>query len=128
MNEPTPQNLTEGWPDDPQNEELARFATELQAALPALPPESLARVEQSIQAELKRRHARWRRWTRLAAAAAVLLALGVGGFLWMRSTPEQRAEAPVEDRYRVELAAPVVPLPPQPPLVRLEEHKSLFAD
>ncbi len=128
MNEQEPHDLTEGWPEDPQNEELARFATELQAALPALPAEALARVEQTIQGELQRRRAPWRRWMHLAVAASVLLALGVGGFLWLRPAPEEHSAPRVEDRYTVKLAPPVVPLPPQPPLVRLEEHQSLFAD
>jgi hypothetical protein len=120
-------DLTEGWPADPRNEELARFAGKLQAALPVLPPDALERVGQKVHAELARQ-ARRRVRLGLAAAASVLLALGVGGYVWLRPPPGERTPAPVEDRYTVELAVPQAPLPPQPPLVRLEEHQSLYAD
>jgi hypothetical protein len=119
-------DLTEGWPPDPQNEELARFAEELHAALPELPAESLAKVEQQLQAELAQQ-ARRRMWARLAVAASILLALGAGGYFWLRP-PAERHAARVDERFTVALAAPQIPLPSQPPLVRLEEHQSLFAD
>src|SRR5262249_25671568 len=119
-------DLTEGWPADPQNAELARFAEGLRAALPELPPAALARVGQKVRTELARQPAR-RRWLR-PAAAAVLLTLGVGGYVWLWPSPGEREESPVEDRYTVDLAAPHAPLPSRPPPVRLEEHQSLFAD
>jgi hypothetical protein len=125
MNDSERKELTEGWPADPQNEELARFAEEFQAGLPTLPAESLAKVERRLQEEVGRR-ARRRRLAGLAMAAGILLA--VGGYVWLRPAPLERAGAPVEDRFTVELAAPQPPLPPQPPLVRLDEHQSLFAD
>jgi hypothetical protein len=128
MNEGERPNLTEGWPADPGNEGLAGFAAELHAVLPALPTEALARVEQKVRAELAPQpSARGRRWLRLAAAASLLLALGVGGYFWLRPR-EAAPPGPVEDRYTVEFAPPRAPLRPQPPLVRLDEYQTLFAD
>ncbi|HYT88826.1 MAG TPA: hypothetical protein VEL76_08970 [Gemmataceae bacterium] len=127
MNEQPANNLTEGWPPDPHNEDLARFAGELHAALPEMALGSLANVEQRLHEELTRQRRRGR-LARLALAASVLLALGIGGYAWLRPTTAERQPRPVDERFTVELAAPQTPLPSQPPLVRLEEHQSLFAD
>src|ERR1700731_3052944 len=127
MSEPTPQDLTEGWPADPDNEGLARFAEDLQAALPALPPEALANVERQVHDELGHRLRRRRRLRLAGLGLAAALLLGVGGYVWLRPGPGERGEARVEDHYTVELAAPQTPLPPQPPPVRLDENRSLFA-
>src|SRR5262245_1726545 len=122
MSDPARRDLTEGWPADPENEALARFAEELQAGLPALPPEAMAKVKRRVHNELGRRaRRRWRlRLAGMGLAAALLLS--VGGYVWLRPGPEEPTPAPVDDHYTVELAAPQTPLPPQPPLVRLEEN------
>jgi ferric-dicitrate binding protein FerR (iron transport regulator) len=128
MSDSARQDLSEGWPADPENEALARFAEELQASLPALPPEAMAKVERQVHDELGRRARRRRRFRLAGLGLAAALLLGVGGYVWLRPGPEGPTQAPVEDHYTVELATPQTPLPPQPPLVRLEENRSLFAD
>ena len=75
-----PDDLTEGWPDEPTNEELARFAEGLRASRPALSHEALGRVEAAMRREMAARpKARRRRWATLAAslAAFALSLLGV---------------------------------------------------
>src|SRR4051794_22293826 len=117
MSEPTRQELTEGWPPDPENEGLARFAEDLHGALPELSPEALAKVERQVHDEIRRSIRRRRRLRLAGVGLAAALLLGVGGYVWLRPESRGQAGAPVEDRYTVELAAPQTPLPPQPPPV-----------
>src|SRR5579883_539405 len=133
MNEPI--DLAEGWPADEGNEELLAFAQQVQGILPNLPPDSLARVEHTLQTELRRQQRR-RLLPRLALAAAVLLALGAGGYFWTRPRPAVVEEArrhepappPVEDRIKVAVQrgdlAPAV----EKPLLRVEEYQGLFTN
>jgi hypothetical protein len=133
-NEPN-DNLTEGWPPEPGNPDLARFAEELRASQPQLPPESLEHVERRIMEE-GGAFARRRRLRRIAIgagmAAAVVLSVALYAFL-----PRPRSDtsgnnpvtqaSPVRDVYRVDFTAPPAP-PPQSPLIRVEEYRSLFSD
>lgn len=134
VNEPH-DHLTEGWPSEPDNPELAQFAEKLRAAQPELPPDSLDRVEQRMKDErtaLARRMQKRRIFMGAGLAAAVVLSVGIYAFL-----PRQRPDAPgaspvtlrpVHDVYRVDFTAPPAPRPPQRPLVRVEEYQSLFSD
>ncbi len=119
--------LTEGWPPEPGNPELARFAEQLRTVQPELPPESLERVEQRMREERAASARRWRRQRLVMGAglaAAVLLAVGIYAFL-----PRPQAQPPrIQDVYRVEFTAPPAPPPPQRSLVRIEEYQSLFSD
>lgn len=130
-----PDDLTEGWPDEPGNAELARFAQELRSSRPALPEESLAWVGQTIQEELAARPRRPRRSLAYAGLAAGLLLVGLGYLLFFRPAPPPgpvveppRRPERIEDRYPVELAAPPLPAPPERALVRLDDYRSLFTD
>ena len=136
-----PDDLTEGWPEEPTNEELARFAERLRAARPALSHEALGRVEAAMRREMAARpKARRRRWATLAAslAAAVLLALGV--HLHLR--PGKRVPVPTptmvasrtpaaptgaRDSYTVRFAAPPAAVPAGP-LLSLLDYETLYAD
>lgn len=131
---PLPDDLTEGWPDDLQNEELVRFAGELAAARPELPAEAMARLEQRLHRELT---ARRRRGFVLAAVAAAVL-LGVGAFFLLKP-PGQPARptpvveipepaGPIHDQYVIDFAAPPAVVKVDRALVRLEQHQSLFTD
>ena len=143
MTDDTRTDLTEGWPDEPGNEELARFAARLRSSQPALPPEATARIERAMGRAMSAEQARGAR-RRSAYPASVLSAaaaglLGVGVYLYFRAAPSgsemARAPAPgqrgapaaaVHDRYRVRFA----PLPPPAPdraLLNLEDHRSLYA-
>jgi hypothetical protein len=127
--------LTQGWPDEPDNDELIRFAAELRAARPDLPPEALQRVEQVWQRELAaERQPRRLRLLYTGLAAAVLLAMALGAYLYL-SRPQAPGVGPVaetppgvKDRYTVELPPPPLPLTVERALVRIEDHRSLFAD
>jgi len=48
--------LTEGWPNEPENDDLAYFLRELDRRRPELSPQALERVQQAMRRELKRRH------------------------------------------------------------------------
>ena len=122
-----PEDLTEGWPEEQGNRELAEFAGRLRAAVPEPTEESLARVRRAMGRELDRRR-RVARWFggALAAAAVVLLAAGV----WRLARQDGPGEGPtpaagVTDVFTV---VPVRPPAPEPPrgLVRLEDYRSLF--
>jgi len=128
-------HVDEGWPADPENEELARLAEQLPAVAPPLPPAALARVEKLMQAELDR--AAWRsRWRRIAlgwsVAAAILLA--VAAYAMFRGETHgdpalvQRDAVFIEDRITIAVGG-VAPAPAhEKPLLRLDDYRSLFTD
>jgi hypothetical protein len=125
-------DLTEGWPDEPDRAEVERFAAELRARLPALPEEALARVGVAVRRAAGRRRAwRWAARTCVAAGLAAAVLLPAALALWMRPRPHVEIVAPapalVEDRYEVEYDAPPVAVP-QRALVRIDEQQSLFTE
>jgi hypothetical protein len=128
-------DLTEGWPDEPDRDDLVRLAGELRGGRPELPEAALARVRQRLDQELARGTSR--RWPlRAALAACVLLASGVVYWLSTRhAAPVPSGPAPVavepagvEDHFTVRLAGPRAPDPPEQPLLRLDENQSLFTN
>jgi len=136
MNEET--NLEKDWPPDPENDDLARLAEQLQDAAAPLPKEALLRVETQVHAELDR--AAWRaRWRRYAlgwsVAAAILIA--VVGYVVFRSGQENGRNPPlaqnnepvlVEDRITIAVGSAGQAPAADKPLVRLDDFRSLFAD
>ena len=130
-----PDDLSEGWPADPENEELARFAEQLSASRPTLPTEALARVERGIQRELAASARGSRRAPLAGLAAAAVLLVGIGVYLLLkpaappnRPVPVVEQQPAVHDRYNVELATPPPAVTPERSLVRLDAHRSLFTD
>jgi hypothetical protein len=149
--EPSPDSggsLTEGWPDEAGNEELAEFAARIRSSRPALPRQAMARIERAMKQAMAagpRRSSR--RWPAicayvLSAAAATLLAVGV--YLHFRVAGHRPASPPgqappaarakdraqaglVLDTYRVHFASLPV-RPPDRPLVRLEDYRTLYSD
>lgn len=121
-----PDDLTEGWPDEPDHAELARFAADLQASLPALPDAALHRIEARITAEphAAPRRQPWRLLTAAGVAAAVLAALGWWGrAVWVQ--PDAPTVA-VEDRFPVAFVPAAMSSADDRPLVRLADYQSLF--
>jgi len=139
MTDDTRKDLTDGWPDEPGNEELARFAAMLRSSRPAMAPEAMARVERAMKRGLSARRARGgRRWSVypayvLSAAAAAVLAVGV--YLQFRvaspgpppADTARKAPAVVHDRYRVRFA-PLPAAAPDRALLDLDNYRSLYAD
>ena len=133
-----PNDLTDGWPDDPGNADLARFGADLRASLPALPDEALARVEQKLARERKAIRRRRAVLVGVGIAAALLLSAAVGWRLWSTSAPAPTPEPPrtakedapaerVDDRMTVQFAPAQVETPERP-LVPVERYQSLFAN
>jgi hypothetical protein len=131
-----PKDMTQDWPRDPDNDELARLAEHLQNAPPALPTSALVRVEQRIHEEFDRIECR-QRWRRVAfgwsIAASMLLA--VSGYVQLRmrdadvSTPiAKQAVTPIDDRIVITIGTSQPSASDEKALVRLDEYRSLFAD
>lgn len=127
-----PADLTDAWPDDPANEELARTAADVFAAAPALPQIALDRIEVRMRAEIARVE-RYRRLRRLlivglGVVALVAIAWLAAGYLRNRPLPRGEsgpASAPVQDRFRVTLP-PTSPRAPDKPLVDPARDADLF--
>jgi hypothetical protein len=131
---PSAERWSDGWPDEPGNDELIQFAEELAATLPTLPAESMRRVEQSLWSELAARTRRRRqaatRYAGLAAAVqlgAAMLFVPAGSESRPTRAPVVRVEPTgvVEDRYEVP-AQPGVPVDSRRPLVSIDDYRSLF--
>lgn len=138
---PEPNNpaddLTEGWPVEAGNAELARFARQLREERPELSAAALDRVHDRLRAALAAptpQRPPWRLWLGAGLAASVLIALGLSYTEIFRShqprvnpsagTP---ASSPgVQDRYSVRFAEPTPPASSDGSLLRLDDHQSLF--
>lgn len=141
-------NLTEGWPDEPGNAELAKFAARIRSSRPALSRQAMARIgramRRAMDAKSRRSSRRWPTYPAyvLSAAAAALLAVGVYLYFraaWQRPSfpPEEAPPAArakegaqaggVLDTYRVRFASLPVS-PPDRPLLRLEDYRTLYTD
>ena len=117
--------------------EFHRLADQLLEAAPPLPPDTLARVQQKLHAELDAGERRYRR-RRLAfgwsIAAAILLSLG--GYAYFRSSRDApllaKGNPPpdpvmIEDRVTIAIGESSAPNT-EKALVRLDDYRSLFTD
>ena len=119
---------------DPENDELLRFAEQLKAAAPPLSREAMARVEQRMQAEMSRQQTgKHRRKLALfaSAAASVLIAIGLGIYAYRPADlgidmNVAIKPALVEDRITVTVGTTGVAV--EKPLLRLDENQSLFTN
>jgi hypothetical protein len=129
-----PENLADGWPDDPDNAELEALARRLREERPALSPEAMSRVRQRVRREMAPVRTRvLRRFAGLAAAAALLVATGLAwDYLFSGrggEHPPWKPPAPrhVEATYELPLTAPRV-RPPAGPLVNLGDYETLYEE
>src|SRR4029078_6879026 len=109
MNEP---RLNEGWPLDPENDDLRQLAEQIRDAAPSLPADALARLDDGLQDELTPAQRR-RMWRRVAPGAGLpqsMLSALIGYATWRPATPvPQQADvnpAGVTDRIKVAYAEP----------------------
>ncbi|MEZ0266122.1 MAG: hypothetical protein ACAI43_15440, partial [Phycisphaerae bacterium] len=130
-----PPDLTDGWPDDPANAELARLASDLFASRPQLPPLALDRIQVRMRQEVVR-VARRRRVATVAAVLVAAAALAIGLPYAFRTRPTQPAPAgpttsapdvPIQDQFKVTLPT-ATPKAPERPLIDLENAGPLFGD
>ncbi len=135
-------DVSQDWPDEPENAELVSLAEELANAAPVLPATALARVGAQMRAEIDGldRQQRWRRVAfGLSVAAAVVLA--VAGFTYFRGGSEFAQPQPrivrkvepttpvaIEDRVAIAVSEGAPAAATEKSLVRLEEYRSLFSD
>jgi hypothetical protein len=147
MDRQNSEELTEGWPGEPDRAEMEAFARALAAGAPQLPDAALARVEDRVREEARRQRRRRRRDRLLltGAAAALLTAsvLILKPFWLHQQTPTVPGRAggdddgsppavvvnpPVRDTYRVPvLVTPAAPTPDKP-LVALDAYQGLFSN
>jgi len=112
--------LTQGWPGEPEDFDLAAFAATFRAGRPELSAPALDRVGRQIEAALDRQERaagrklavratalRFRRFVPVAAAAAVLLSIGA----WVHFRPG----SPGADRGGPVKGLPVIHAQPAPP-------------
>ncbi|HYE20493.1 MAG TPA: hypothetical protein VEA69_18745 [Tepidisphaeraceae bacterium] len=130
-----PPDLTDGWPDDPANADLARLASDLFASRPHLPQLALDRIQVRMRQEAVR-VARRRRVATVAAIliAAAALAIGLPYAFRTHPTPPAPAEptasvpdVPIQDQFKVTLPT-ANPKAPHRPLIDLENAGPLFGD
>ena len=128
-----PADLTDHWPDDPANEDLARLAGDLVSTRRELPTISLDRIQLRMRQEVIRTGRR-RRWRTIAALFVLVIAgyMGVRAFLTARTSSNTTTHAsrggdstPVQDRFQVTLPA-ATPKAPNRPLIDLSRHSALF--
>lgn len=118
-------NLTEGWPEENGNEELAEFARQVRANLPELPPEAMQRVHGGMRLRTSRRPVYfWRVLAGMAAAAAIGIGVGVWRFHSRDPAPYPKPPT-VQDTYVIQLPAPHVTVPDRP-LLKLSDYASLL--
>ena len=140
-------HLTEGWPDDPANADLAAFAREFRHARPSLSKPAMDRISRAFRSEL---HAptpvrtpffTYRRWAAAAAAGVVLAAGAWAAWEWQAGQDRltvvtsggnagqiggpATSGSPVRDTYLVSTAAVPRLAAPERPLVPLAEYGGL---
>src|SRR5687768_8466268 len=86
-------DLKEGWPDHPENDELANVGRELFAERPELPQIALDRIQIQVRQELSR-VGRQRRLRTVLIAMVACAAIAAGVWAWKSTTGRQRATTP----------------------------------
>lgn len=125
-------DLQQDWPADPQNEDLAQFAAQIRAVVPALAPESLARVQRKLDDELMRGERRQRRGRIIlgwSIAASILIAL-VGYAGWRSGGRDAALDVGprfVQDRINIAYSEPAISDAGRA-LVPLDDYRSLFTE
>lgn len=118
-------NLTEGWPEENGNAELADFAQQVKANLPELPAEAMQRIHGRMRLQTSIRPVYfWRVLAGMAAAAAIGIGVGVW-CLYSRDSAPHPKQPTVQDTYVIQLPAPRV-LVPDRPLLKLSDYASLL--
>jgi hypothetical protein len=122
--------------NDPENDEveLRQFAAQLADALPKLSAESLARVQQDMDAELNRleRQTTRRRWF-LGLSVAASIALAIIGYAVTRPGPSPTPNGSQEPAL-VHDRVPIVPsqfaraADAGKPVIPVDDYRSLYAD
>jgi len=127
-------DVTEGWPDEGGNAELAQFARNFARSIPQLSPQAIDRVHERML-QSRRRARAGGPWAGvlagLSAAAAILLAIG----LWhavatcrpAMPEPPVATQTPVQDTFTVAFTGLPSPKSPDRPLVNLGEVESLVS-
>ena len=126
--------LTDGWPDEAGNAELAEFGRRLRKSRPELGDEAMARIRTAMSERARRLPARpiWRMLWKPAIAAMLLLGAGI----WVEhgnrarvannSLPTPAAAPRVHDQYVVSSTAlPSAKLPSEP-LLRMDDYRGLI--
>ena len=130
-----PPDLTDHWPDDPANDDLARLAQDLVSSRRELSTISLDRIHVRLRQEVVRVE---RRQTWMTIAAIFILAvaafLGARAFITARTSspattdaPPVRDSIPIQDQFQVTLPA-ATPKTPQRPLIDLAPDRALFGE
>lgn len=112
--------LTEGWPDEPGDEELAAFAGELRGAMSELPEAAMKRIESRMRWRMRRGM-----WIRRAVGVAAAVAAVTGGYAVLRMRQPERPTL-VRDVYTVTTMPVPVGETPSRPLVAVEEYAGLI--
>ena len=137
--EPFEQNVTEGWPQDAQNEELLKFAKNVNEKTSPLGDPAMERVRQRMRKEMDQGEFALRKQSPNSLQRLLILGGGLAAgvlltLILMFEKPVNRTsnweEAPegmfIEDTISVRFAALEAPQPPELPLIPLENHENLF--
>jgi hypothetical protein len=126
-------DLSQDWPSDPANEDLARFGHDLFAIRPELSQLALDRIQIRMRQEMNRPW--WQhRWRSLLAAFVAIAALSLGVHAWLASSKHEsphntlsaKPEAPiVQDHFGITLPNSS-PKPPDKPVVDLQKYNDLI--
>jgi hypothetical protein len=126
-------DLTDDWPDQPGNDDLARVGTELFADGPELPQIALDRIQVQMRQEMNR-IGRRRRLRTILFMLVACGAIAVGLWAWQRGrtahrtgvpTTQKAAPAAVRDTFDVPLPRSTPAAPPKP-LIDLQGNGKLF--
>lgn len=126
-------DLSQDWPGDPANEDLARLGQDLFANRPELSQLALDRIQIRMRQEMNRPWWR-RRWRTLLAAFTAIVALSLGVHAWLASSkhesPPHNLNAktetpPVQDHFGVTLPN-TSPKPLDRPVVDLQKYNDLL--
>jgi len=128
-----PADLTDHWPEDPLNEDLARLASELVSSRRELSALSLDRIQVRVRQEIIR-VGRRRRLMSIAAVFVLAIAAIIGARVFFATRTDSRIEprapdangaAPIQDQFQVTLPS-ATPRAPSRPLIDLAGNEFPF--